>query len=553
MSALNHPILKRFNKAHAQRRLWDEMLFDAYRLCLPNYGPLGTTSGADASKGEKRGVDVYDGTGGEALDDRAAYTVGGLFPNVESWIVAQKGTQDANDAPNVAFDDLAEKVFKNVQGAFDTSNFMAEIIPAMREAYISIGAIACDFGDPNTPLNFEAIPIGQVTPEDSFDGVIRTNYRQFNMPIKDIRAKWKDVKVLPETLVGKLFSDPSARVKIVEAEIYNHDTRRTDYSVVLQDDGTELMKRADEVGRSILFRVDKAPGETMGRGPVLSAMPDIKVLNTADELVLKNASIAVTGMWQAEDDGVLNIANINLVPGAIIPKAQGSSGLTPLQAPGRFDISQLLIDDRRARVRRRIFGQHLPPVEGAGNKTAFEIGERVRKFETIEGPHLRRLVPELFMRLVRRALYILMHPSMAGSRYAVQVADGYDPSSFLDILMDALESPEENVKRKHADLRSDQAVANAIQALGSGVGQVLDVAAYFRGMLKREGVGKDLIVDAKTAQAAAQQSQMAQAAQAAAASPQAAASPNGSGAGPALPPHLQMIAGGLPPSAGAPA
>jgi Bacteriophage head to tail connecting protein len=72
----------------------------------------------------------------------------------------------------------------------------------------------------------------------------------------------------------------------------------------------------------------------------MTVLPDVKTVNKVVELVLKNASISVTGIWQADDDGVLNPANIQLVPGSIIPKAVGSAGLTPLQAPGRFDVER---------------------------------------------------------------------------------------------------------------------------------------------------------------------------------------------------------------------
>jgi hypothetical protein len=76
----------------------------------------------------------------------------------------------------------------------------------------------------------------------------------------------------------------------------------------------------------IAFRWLKAPGEIYGRSPVMKALPDIKTANKVVELVLKNASIAVTGIWQADDDGILNPATVRLVPGSIIPKAVGSAG-----------------------------------------------------------------------------------------------------------------------------------------------------------------------------------------------------------------------------------
>jgi hypothetical protein len=91
----------------------------------------------------------------------------------------------------------------------------------------------------------------------------------------------------------------------------------------------------------------------------MKALPDIRTANKVVELVLKNASIAVTGIWQADDDGVLNPATIRLVPGTIIPKAVGSSGLTPLAAPGRFDVSQIVLDDLRARIRHALLADRL--------------------------------------------------------------------------------------------------------------------------------------------------------------------------------------------------
>ena len=86
----------------------------------------------------------------------------------------------------------------------------------------------------------------------------------------------------------------------------------------------------------IAFRWLKAPGEIYGRGPVAKALPDIRTANKVVELVLKNASIAATGIWQAEDDGVLNPATVRLEPGAIIPKAPGQRGPHAARGAGQF-------------------------------------------------------------------------------------------------------------------------------------------------------------------------------------------------------------------------
>ena len=41
-------------------------------------------------------------------------------------------------------------------------------------------------------------------------------------------------------------------------------------------------------------------------------------------ILLKNASLAISGIYTAADDGVLNPNNIKITPGAIIPVDGGS-------------------------------------------------------------------------------------------------------------------------------------------------------------------------------------------------------------------------------------
>jgi hypothetical protein len=156
----------------------------------------------------------------------------------------------------------------------------------------------------------------------------------------------------------------------------------------------------------INFRWMKSPGEVYGRSPVMKALPDIKTANKVVELILKNASIAVTGIWQAEDDGVLNPANIELVPGAIIPKAVGSKGLTPLEMPGKFDVSQIILNDLRDRIRHSLLIDRLPQFDGR-RMTATEVIERSSEMATLLGANYGRLQTELLTPLIKRGYAIL--------------------------------------------------------------------------------------------------------------------------------------------------
>ncbi len=156
----------------------------------------------------------------------------------------------------------------------------------------------------------------------------------------------------------------------------------------------------------INFRWLKSPGEIYGRSPVMKALPDIKTANKVVELVLKNASIAVTGIWQADDDGVLNPSNVELSPGSIIPKAIGSKGLQPLEMPGRFDVSELMLDSLQRRIRHALLTDRLAPI-AAPRMTATEVLERSAEMSLLLGATYGRLQSELLTPLIRRAFSIL--------------------------------------------------------------------------------------------------------------------------------------------------
>ena len=270
----------------------------------------------------------------------------------------------------------------------------------------------------NNPLDFEALPVGQIVPEESADGVIRTNFREFHVKARDLTVRWPKAR-LPEELIRMIKENPDKPVTVVDAEVYDPETRESSYRVFAGKEEAPIFEDSFGSQRTIIFRVDKVPGEIMGRGPALAVMADIKTANKVVELVLKNASIAVTGIWQADDDGVLNPATVKLAPGTIIPKAVGSAGLTPLAPPGRFDISQIVLQDLRENIRRAIKGPSLPPADDRV-RTAFEIGQREAERQEVETPRTLRLLNELYYPLGRRILQILTHPSMAASPYFIK-------------------------------------------------------------------------------------------------------------------------------------
>jgi len=116
--------------------------------------------------------------------------------------------------------------------------------------------------------------------------------------------------------------------------------------------------------------------------------------------------MAMAGIYQMEDDGVVNPDTINLVPGTIIPKAMGSAGLTPITPAGNFNVSQLILSEMRTNIKEALYNQML----GDPNKTpasATEVAERMADLSRRMGAAFGRLQAELVQPVLQRVIYIL--------------------------------------------------------------------------------------------------------------------------------------------------
>ena len=154
----------------------------------------------------------------------------------------------------------------------------------------------------------------------------------------------------------------------------------------------------------------KVAGEIYGRGPLVTAIPDIKTLNKTLELLLKNASLSIAGVYTAADDGVLNPQTIRIVPGAIIPVArnggpQGES-LRMLPRSGDFNVSQIVINDLRMNIKKIMLDDTLPP-DNMSARSATEVAERMKELAQNLGAAFGRLITETMYPLISRVLSVM--------------------------------------------------------------------------------------------------------------------------------------------------
>jgi hypothetical protein len=467
-------ILARQARALARRRIWDGIWKDCYDHALP--GRPGDTS-----------VPIYDGTAPDAAEQLAASLLAELTPPWIRWFGFTPGRAVPATLAGDAWAAALETAAETLHAEIERSNFTVEMHQCFLDLVIAgTACLAIEEAPPGEPssLRFAAVPLAEVTLEEGPDRKLDTVFRSLRMTRDELRARFPEAR-LPRAVERVEDLDiESPRHEVIEAVI--PDGRGYRYAAVLragEEPATMLAEGRFASSPFVAFRWMKAPGETYGRSPVMKALPDIRTANKVVELILKNASIAVTGIWQADDDGVLNPANIRLVPGAIIPKAVGSSGLTPLAAPGRFDVSQLVLDDLRARIRHALLTDRLGPVQGA-RMTATEVMERSAEMARLLGATFGRLQTELLTPLIDRCLAILRRRGLV-------------PTFGLDGGMAGLvwRSPLAQLQAR-SEASGTLLWLEAVRALGPAAAHTADPAAAARWLANLLGVPPDLVVSA---------------------------------------------------------
>ncbi|MDB5371013.1 MAG: phage tail protein [Roseomonas sp.] len=388
-------VLARQAAALERRRPWEAV----WRECYDHV--LSATPGSG-------GPMLYDSTAADAAEQLSASLLAELTPPWSRWfgLAPSRALAEGPDAAAAAaaLEDAAEVL----QGHLDRSNFVLEMHQAFLDLVVAGTGVLLVEEAPageSSALRFTAVPLTQAVLEEGAGGRLDTIYRAIALDAAGIARRYPAALLPPDLARGE--DDVPARFRVVEA-VWPDGHGGASYMAVLDHDGRAVPLASGRFLDSpfIAFRWLKAPGETYGRGPVMKTLPDIRTANKVVELVLKNASIAATGIWQAEDDGVLNPATVRLVPGAIIPKAPGSSGLTPLAAPGNFDVSQLVLDDLRKRIRSALLADRLSAPRDA-RMTATEVLERSAETARLLGATYGRLQAELLTPLVARCLAIL--------------------------------------------------------------------------------------------------------------------------------------------------
>lgn len=397
--------LQKYKKAKAERAVFEDLFQECYDYALPQRRGY-----YYEAPGQRRDERIFDETAVVGTQEFASRLQSGLVPNFARWADLVSGSEvpvEEQDEINNKLDEVTEYIFEVLQN----SNFGQEIHECFLDLAVGTACLMVTEGDAVHPVKFSAVPMPQIVLESGPDDTIDHVYREREMRYSDIPHVYKKATV-STNLAKKMEQDPEGKCKLLEVvcRLYDKPNEERFGYYVIEQQSQEMIFTSEfnGVGSNpfIPFRWAKAAGETYGRGPLVNALSAIKTTNLTVELILENAQMAISGIYQMDDDGVINVDTINLVPGTVIPKAPGTGGLQPIQPAGSFDVANLVLNDMRLNIKRALYNDML----GDPNKTpatATEVAERMADLSRRIGSAFGRLMAEMVQPILQRVVFIL--------------------------------------------------------------------------------------------------------------------------------------------------
>ena len=399
-------IIKRQSLAQTKKDEFQQLYQDAYEFALPQRQLYGVWEGG--AVGAKKMQRVFDSTAINSTQRFANRLQSVVFPPQRRWCRLEPGLDipmDRKPQAQAILELYGEKMFAILR----QSNFDIAMGEFLLDLAVGTACMMVQPGDDVNPINFIPVPLFLVSYEEGANGQVDNVYRRMRLKGESIQRQWPDADI-PQEMQRRIADKPTDDIELLEATIY--DATRGDYCyhVIDKVSKAELVYRRRNVSPWVISRYMKVAGEIYGRGPLMTALPDIKTLNKTIELLLKNASLAVSGVYTAADDGVLNPNTVKIVPGGIIPVArnggpQGPS-LMALPRSGDFNVSQLVINDLRGNVKRILLDESLPP-ENMSARSATEIVERMKELSQNLGSAFGRLINETMIPMVTKILEVM--------------------------------------------------------------------------------------------------------------------------------------------------
>lgn len=414
MSDLVDKIIRRHQQLVTQRQPHDSVWREVFDYLAPerSIGWYGVTETASTTAASQR-ARLYDNTAMDDAEVLKAAIASGMHPANSRWFDLDAGQKSEEET--AWMDGATQFVFENIHASgFDAVAYenLSDLLPA--GWFVMYADQARDnAGNEIGGFNFEAWPLWQCyVAASKSNGRVDVLHRSWSPTVEQVvteygldkvsevtRKQYEDGKysdtvpviwsIEPNPQGKKGFTKQSMPFRSVHIEVSE--------KTVLRESG--YMEFPCAVPRWRLI-----PGTAYATGIGSNVLPSVKTLNDILRLELGSLDLAISGMWKATDDGVINPRTIKVGARKVI-MVSNIENLVSLKTGADFNVSFSKADQLRKSISKSLLADQLTPLDGAV-RSATEIVQRANQIRQQLGPMFARFQGEYLQVLVERCFAI---------------------------------------------------------------------------------------------------------------------------------------------------
>lgn len=397
-------LIRRLETLKAARQGHESVWRECFDYTYPLRGSGFSAEVWDAQSAKHKVAKLLDGTATDSARLLASALMSGMTPANAQWLSLDSESLD--DEAKAWLSGCATQIWENIHAAnFDAEGFEASLDVVCAGWFV----LYIDEDREKGGYTFQQWPLSQCYITSSRpDGVVDTLFRRYQLTAEQaIQAFGADP--VGDKIRAAGVKKPDDKFDFLQA-IFPRDNpgvnARLAQNIPFASYNVEI--RGERVVRESGYhefpvcvpRWMKIPGGAYGIGPVYDALPDCKELNETKRMEKAAQDLAISGMWIAEDDGVLNPRTVKVGPRRIIV-ANSVDSMKPLLTGADFQVAFTAEERLQAAIRKIMMADQLQPQEGPA-MTATEVHVRVALIRQLLGPVYGRFQAEYLQPLVAR-------------------------------------------------------------------------------------------------------------------------------------------------------
>jgi len=406
------PILAMYSEACTTHNRWNGLNETVRNLVRPNSPSFNGAIG----RGQPAAQRIYDSTAVWAAEQLASGLHSYMSDPGTRWFhLALRGVPFEGLAPEEAewlelTTDIMYSYFLDPRSRMDQS---------MIEMYSDVssygtGILFREWDDKVKILKFRAYPLASCKIMESASGMVDTIFRDMMMTVTQIQQEFPNVD-LPANMTSAGVSKDTL-YKVTHAAYPNEDhvtsvyvptniSKRFVSVYFIEESRLELRRSGYDLFPYMVPRWTTMAGEIYGRGPAITASPDIELLQLMYKELIMAAQLANRPPMILDDDGYT--LPISYVPGSLIFKTPGTEKPETLNLGGNFGITLELLEQKRGQIAKSFHVDWLLREKKKERQSVHEISDdRQEMLRQISSP-LGRLEAEFASPCIRGSFFLL--------------------------------------------------------------------------------------------------------------------------------------------------